>query len=420
MAKHIVLQSFGSLGDLYPYLAIGKGLRERGHKVTLATSPVYRQRVAAAGLDFFAMRPDLDPGSPELLAKVMHPTQGTRYLFRDLTLPHLRPMYEDLLNATQNADLLVSAPLSLAAPLVAETTRIPWVSSVLAPVSLFSAHDPAYLGNALSDWRVHFGPRLNRLFLRLTRAVTERWAQPLYAFRRELGLAQGANPFLEGQHSSRKVLALFSSVLATPQPDWPDNTVLTGFPFWADDTPLAPELLNFLEAGEAPVVFTLGSAAVYTAGDFYTESLKAVERLGCRAVLLIGSKAHNRLPERVPDSVAAHVFVAEYAPHAFLFERAAAVVHQGGIGTTAQGLRAGVPCLVVPFAHDQFDNGKRVERLGVGKVVAKRRFQAEQVTQILEALLTDEAMRQQARRVGERVRAERGVATACGEIERRC
>lgn len=414
MPKHIVLQSFGSLGDLYPYLALGLELHRRGHAVTLASSEAYRQRITATGLGFAAIRPDLDPASPELLAKVMHPTQGTRFVFRELTLPHLRPMYEDLLEVTRKADVLVSAPLALAAPMVAEKTGIPWISSVLAPVSLFSAHDPSYLGTLASDWRVPLGRRINRWFFQVAQAVTESWARPLYDFRRELGLVKGRNPFFAGQHSSRKVIALFSSVLAKPQPDWPENTVITGFPFWDEESLLGAELGAFLEAGDSPVIFTLGSAAVYTAADFFLESLKAAERLGRRAVLLVGSSQHNPLPERLPEGV----FVADYAPHALLFRRAAAIVHQGGIGTTAQALRAGVPSLIVPFAHDQFDNAKRVERLGVGRVLPKPRYRAERVAQQLEALLVSEHARQQAKRVGKRVRGEHGVAVACDELER--
>ncbi|MCA9839725.1 MAG: glycosyltransferase family 1 protein [Trueperaceae bacterium] len=413
MGKHILFHTIGSLGDLYPYFALGLELKKRGHKVSIATSEVYRQRIRALGFDFHAIRPDLDPSSPELLAKVMDPVNGTRFVFRDMTVPHLRAMYEDLSKVAVGVDLMISSVLTLAAPIVAEKPGVKWYSSVLAPVSLFSNFDPPIMNSPLINWISSRGPRASRMIFGLARQMTDSWAKPLYAFRQELGLDKGRQPFFEGQHSPAGGLALFSPVFAQPQQDWPVNTHLTGFPFFDADRSLDADLKAFLDDGDPPVIFTLGSAAVYTAGDFYQESLKVIENLGCRAVLLIGERETNRLPDNLPKNL----FVCPYAPHSELFPRGAAIIHQGGIGTTAQGLRSGVPTLVVPFAQDQFDNGARVERLGTGKALKKTLFTTKRATPLLESLLQDASLKQKAQTVAAQIRQENGVKNACDLIE---
>jgi len=213
------------------------------------------------------------------------------------------------------------------------------------------------------------------------------------------------------------VLALFSSVIAPRQPDWPPQTRVTGFPFYdrrdraGDDAALDPELVKFLDAGAPPVVFTLGSSAVYVAGDFYRESIKAARAAGVRALLLVGEKQYR--PTALPEGVAAF----DYAPYGKLLPHARAVVHQGGIGTTAQGLRAGIPALVVPFSHDQFDNGSRVVRTGTGRMLPRSKYNASSAARELRALLADESYTTRAVEVGRQVRSEDGASAAADAIE---
>src|SRR5262249_49524448 len=154
-----------------------------------------------------------------------------------------------------------------------------------------------------------------------------------------------------GQHSPTCVLALFSKVFAQPQPDWPNNSHVTGFCFYdgRHEKPMSDELKTFLDAGPPPIVFTLGSSAVWVAGDFFQQSIHALKQLVQRAILLIGDD-RNTLPP-LPENI----FVADYAPYQQLFPRASVVIHHGGVGTTSQALLAGVPTLIVPFAFDQSD-----------------------------------------------------------------
>jgi rhamnosyltransferase subunit B len=409
--KHFLLHTFGSLGDLHPFMALGLGLQARGHKASIGTSEPYRASVEKAGLGFYPIRPNFDPHDPVLLAKIMDSKTGTQYVFKDLTLPHLRDTYADLMRTINDVDVLVSATLTLAVPMIAEKTGIPWISTVLAPVSFFSAHDPSVVNAPMSEWISKRGPDFNRWFFNMGKRFTNSWAKPLYKFRKELGLPKGQSPFFEAQHSPQLALALFSKHFAAPQKDWPKNSHITGFLFYDGEQSLEQDLESFLQAGEPPVVFTLGSAAVHTAGDFYIQSLEAVKQLGCRVVLLVGRENVGKF-SHLPKNI----FVSAYAPYSQLFPRASLVVHQGGIGTTAQVLKAGKPALVMPFAHDQFDNGLRVKRLGVGLTIKKQNYKPVRVRELLERLLNDNSIRTRAEVLGQNIRAEQALEDTCNLI----
>ncbi len=168
----IILSTFGSLGDVHPYMAIALGLQARGHRAVIATSALYRRKVEAEGIGFHAVRPDLpDPAAArELIRRVMDARRGTEYVFRDLWLPHLRESYDDLTAAARGADLLITHPITFSGPLVAEKTGIRWVSSVLSPISFFSAHEPLVLPPSPLLTRLYaLGPRAARVLLRLMR-----------------------------------------------------------------------------------------------------------------------------------------------------------------------------------------------------------------------------------------------------------
>ena len=416
--RRILLSTFGSLGDLHPYLAIARGLQIRGHEPIIATSAAYRDRVESLGIAFRPVPPDVpDPASPsELVARVMDARQGSELIFREIVMPSLPATYEATLAAAEGVDLLVSHPLTMTIRLVAERTGIPWVSTMLQPLGFFSADDPPALAAAPWVSRLDvFGPRYYRAMHRVIDRVTRGWIEPWRALRRELGLPPSAdNPIMAGQHSPLLVLALFSPLFAPKQRDWPSQTIVTGFPFFdhATDQELSPELAQFLADGPPPLLFTLGSAAVMDAGSFYEESVIAAKRLGQRAVLITGHDPRNH-PRQLPPGVLA----IPYAPYEEVFRSAAVIVHQGGIGTMAQALRAGRPMLVVPWAHDQPDNARRAVRLGVARSIARHRYTAARAAEQIGSLLTTPAVQQRAAEVGEVIQQEDGVAVACALLE---
>jgi UDP:flavonoid glycosyltransferase YjiC (YdhE family) len=414
--KRIVLTTIGSLGDLYPYLAIALGLRARGHEAVLATGACYRQKIEDLGLGFRAVRPDCDwVADPERMRRFMDLRRGLVRAYRELLVPVLHQSYEDTLAATEGADLLVSQ-MPLAARLVAEKTGIPWVSTIHIPSFFFSAHDlPVFPVAPFLTRKLRFlGPMFWGPLLWFSKRATRFLAAPWYRLRAELGLppAREANP-LGDSHSPLLVLALFSKVLADKQPDWPPHTVLTGFPLYdGGGAGLPPELARFLDDGPPPLVFTLGTAVSVDAGPFYEHSAAAAKLLGRRAVLILHN-ARNR-PAHLPEGVVAF----DYAPFSELFPRAAAIVHHGGIGTTGLAMRSGRLMLVMPCSWDQPDNAERVTRLGIGRGIPRHRYTPPRVAAELRQLLDDPAYSQRAAEIGERVRQEDGVQVACDALER--
>jgi len=412
--RRVLFATLGSFGDLYPFLAVGRGLRARGHRVAVATHAAYRGRVEEAGLDFREMRPDR-PRSAEALAAWMDRRNGPAFVFRDYLAPAIRDSYEDLSAAAGEADVLVSQTLALAAPLLAEKTGVPWVSAAFQPAMLYSAHDPP----RLPPLPFLQGPKplslhVNALLYEVAARGVQRWLAPLEALRRDLGLAPSrASPVLTGQHSPTRVLAMFSPLFGQPQPDWPAVVRQTGAVF-LDEAADEAALSALPGREEGAIVFTLGTAAVHAARAFFAESLGAAERLGRRAVLvLVSSGQHEGLPPRLPGGTV----ILDYAPYGRVFPVAAAIVHQGGLGTTALAVRAGAPMLVVPHAQDQIDNAARAARLGVARVLSPRRYTARTAASALAGILADQGMRERAQAAGRAIGAEDGVARACEEIE---
>ena len=414
MSRRIVINCWGSHGDVFPYVGLALALKARGHAPVVATAAIYRETVEREGIEYAHVGPDLDPSDQTLYERVMHPTKGTKVIVRELLMPKLRETYDELRQVVRGADLLVAHPITYAAPVLAEREKLPWVSTVLAPMLFFSAVDLPVLPQ--SPALVHarrLGAWAGRFVVSLARRMTLTWADAVHELRAELGLTRGGHPMLEGLFSPYLTLALFSSVLGRPQADWPRNVETTGFVFYNGPDRLGAELEAFLAAGPPPVVFTLGTSAVGAAGRFYQESAAAAARVGVRAVLLTGGFEQNR-PEGPPSS---DILLVDRAPHQLLFPRASAVVHQGGVGTTGQALRCGHPMLVVPHGHDQPDNAFRVTNLGVARTIYPKRYRADRVARELRRLLRDD-YRERAAATAAIVRQEDGAGAAAGAIER--
>jgi rhamnosyltransferase subunit B len=422
--KRILFTTWGSFGDIHPHMALAIALKERGHTTVVATSEIYREKIEAEGLEFAPLRPDLPSPDSEravqMIRKLSDTFRGPEYLFREVLMPHLRDTYDDMLRAATTkggADLIVSHQVPLTARLVAEVTGIKWISSVLFPIAFASIYDPPTPPQlpAIRDLAA-LHPEIARVLMGVGKWAMSFWTEPIQELRQELGLGRVDNPIFEGQHSSRLVLALFSRVLSDMQPDFPPNTVITGFPFYDRNDALGavtPDLERFLDAGEPPIMFTLGSSLVWLPGDFYKIAVEASAALGKRALLLTGDK--RNLPSgELPDTVGAF----DYAPHHYVMPRSLCSVHQCGIGTTGQALRSGRPMLVVPHGQDQPDNARRCVKLGVGRSLPISRLNSRNLISELSELLNHPSYSDNAAKVGARVRSESGTETACGLIEK--
>lgn len=411
----IVLSTFGSFGDIHPYMAIGMELQRRGHTPVVATMEIYREKIEGVGLAFAPVRPDIPQPreqDTELIEKIMEPMTGPRFLTEEVIFPAVRDSYADLLKAVAGADLLVTHPAAPAGPLLGRKIGMPWISTVLAPLSFYSAYDPPV--PPFWQWTRKLsvlGPGFMGFFLRRMQSLYK--AKAVTDFRAELGLEDNGNPMFEGQHSPRLVLALFSKIFGQRQPDWPKQTEITGFCFYDGnrDTQISPELIRFLDSGAPPIIFTLGSSAVWVARDFFEESIEAARRLGRRAVLLIGDE--RNLPRSLPEGIVA----VDYVPYQSLLPRACAVVHHGGVGTTSQGLLAGVPTLIVPFAFDQSDNAEHARKVGSSRTLYRNNYRAPRVANELHELLAKPGYARRALEIRQQLLQEDGPGRAADLIE---
>jgi UDP:flavonoid glycosyltransferase YjiC (YdhE family) len=413
----IVLATFGSLGDVHPMIALGIELKKRGHEVTLAAMEFYREKIETIGLHFAPMAPHMDPTAIDIeeFRAIVDAKTGPEKIIGDLIMPALPQMYKDLMAAVENADMLITGELIYAARSVVEKTGIKWVSTTLAPISFFSTYDPSVPPQA--PWFEHLrflGSGFHHVLYKLVRFSLAGLFEPYRKFREDLSLDPGQHPLFEGKFSDDLHLAMFSRALGKPQPDWPKNTIQTGFCFYdgqADTGTMPDGLEEFLDAGEPPIIFTLGSAAVMDAGNFFEESAKAAKALNRRAVLI--HSEHNKSPEELGENIAAF----DYAPYSRVFPRAACVVHQGGVGTTGQVLRAGVPQLVMPYGHDQHDNAARCRRIGVAEIISRDKYDAKAAAHALLELLSDSSYKKNALKAKNIVDSEHGTQAACDAIE---
>ncbi len=403
--------TLGSLGDVHPYIAVARALVARGHTAVIATSEEHRSVIEGAGVEFCAMYPALAQKEDyqASVAQMYDVRRGPEVLVRRFVMPHLRSACECLLEASRGADVLVSHPLAMALPLAAEKLGKPRVATVLSPLLFISAFDPPVIPEApwLYNLRI-FGPGVHRFLFRLAKYKIGSWEGPLRDLRTELGLAPARHSAMfEGHNSSLLNLAMFDAQLASPQPDWPVNTLVCGsalFDGAQPDAAVIDDLEKFLAAGDAPVVFALGSSAVWIAGDFWEKAVAATLKFGMRAILLTGP----HVPQALPENVRAY----PYLPYSMVFSRAAAVVHQAGIGTLSHALRAGRPQLIVPLAFDQPDNARRACSLGPGRTVPFRKVTAGRLAAEISELLGAPAYASAARRVAAQLAHTDGAARA--------
>ena len=417
MNKRILFATFGSLGDLHPYIALALELRRRGHQPVIASFSAFRDGVESAGIAFADMRPALESFGDKaaIVQRLFSSRDGPAYLVKEMFMPHIRASYEDLDRAAAECDLIVTHPLAFAGPLVAQQRGLPWASSVLAPMSLLSCMDPPLIGPApwLKSLRV-LGITPYRMAFGLAKFIVRQWEKPLHALRAELNLPPAPPAQFEGQYSPLLNLALFSPLLAAPQSDWPAHTVMCGFPRYDGkpvDVGVQAQLQGFLDAGDAPLVFGLGSSAVMVAGDFWRHAIAATQALGRRAILLTGMPPAQL--GKLPPSVQAF----EYLPYSAVFPHAAAVIHQAGIGTLAQALAAGRPQLIVPVAFDQPDNAQRAAALGVARLLPFKKVTAIKLAEALQPLLSNRAYTVRAAEVAATMASENPLGTACDCLE---
>lgn len=410
---HITLPVIGTRGDIQPFIVLAKGLKASGYEVTLAAPKNYEAWILDSGLDFFPLMDDIQP----LLKSNsgLRALESSRNLFatvsglRDMFTPIVQEIAVNLWQATHHTDAIVAdiwmSTLSMS---VAEVRDIPLLQVCLQPLAETSEF-PNLFFPTLPDWLPGAGLyNLSSYFL--SKQIL--WlvcGKHINEFRQKfLGLSPiGSRQFIDRLHSVPRLNCFSSHVV--PQPaEWPSNYHTSGFLTFEDDAWEPPQaLVDFLADGPPPVYVGFGSMAGNDPEGAARTIVAALEQSGQRGILLTGWGGIKAID--VPD----HILVINYASHHWLFPRMAAVVHHGGAGTTAAGLKAGVPTVVVPFFSDQFFWGDRVAKLGVGATsIPYRKLTSEKLAEAIIQVTSDEEIKANARQLGGLMRLENGLENA--------
>ena len=410
----ITMIAIGSTGDVRPYMLLGRELHARGHEVTIASFEPFERMITEAGLRFFKISGDV----VDMMSNIMRPGgNGVRVISSlEKTIRDVAPvLLRDLMRSCEGADALICTFFGSMYYSIAEKYRIPCIQTHYFPMDNNRAMP---ISSAPFQ---HLGPLWNsasyKIGYLLIGALEKRY---LTDWRRENGMAprklHTRPDYISGGHRVPVIYAVSPQVM--PRPDqWDEQIHMSGF--WYDDTPCAwqppQELRAFMEAGEPPIYVGFGSMVSGDMNHLFARVLRALRAARVRAVISTGwggeslrGKSGNRI-----------YFADDYVPHDWLFPRVKAVVHHGGAGTTASGLRAGKPTLVVPFGGDQPFWGARVHALGCGpRPIRREALTVNKLTRGILDLVTRDDYRVSAEALAESLRGEKGVRNAADVIER--
>ncbi|MCC6607605.1 MAG: glycosyltransferase family 1 protein [Anaerolineae bacterium] len=415
----IVIIALGSRGDVQPYVALGKGLHAAGHQVRLMTHDAFEPLVTAHGLEFKIARGNVQAvaDSPEMQALL---EKGNFLAINAYTAQAAQKAAlewaEDGLAACQGADLIVAGIGGLFIGLsLAEKLNRPLLQAYYVPFTPTSAFAGALLPKPLPGvlgWLNRFSHHAVRQIMWQGSRKADRLAR-----QQVLGLPKAPffGPFGAAQTRGLPILYGFSPAVIAPPADWPRLAQVTGYWFLEAETEWMPPpaLVDFLAAGPPPVYVGFGSMTNRKPEETAALVIAALQQTNQRAVLLSGWGGLRG--GDLPDSI----FMLDAAPHDWLLPRMAAVVHHGGAGTTAAGLRAGVPSIVVPFFADQPFWGHRVAQLGVGPApIPRAQLTVERLAVAIETAVTNQPMRQRAAELGAKIRAEAGVVNAVTIVQK--
>ncbi|MFN7021406.1 MAG: glycosyltransferase [Phycisphaerales bacterium] len=415
------LLTIGTAGDVHPLIGVGLALKRRGHEVVLVTNPHFQERIARVGLGFWPLGTADEYAAMVASPRLVHRSGGPMFVLHNLMIPAIVPTVRALehLRTAFKPDAVLAHHIALGAPHACERYRIPCATAVLAPLFWLSRHEPIVYPNVRVENLSRLADRALRRVLRLSaRFIIDR---PVSRAKREAGLPPVRNLVYteaRGVDPDRPVLALWSRQFRPPLPDDPTRGRICGFSWFDRGAPAhkpdEAELDRFLDEGEPPLVFTLGSSVVHHGQDVFDLAARATERLGRRALLLTGSRESARTAR--PGG--AGVRAVPYAPFSRILPAGCCTIHHGGIGTTAQALRAGRPAVVIPFANDEFDNAARARRLGAAVTVPRSGLSLKTLCGAIDRALGDPAIKGTAALIGQKLVSEDGAETAASELER--
>jgi len=412
----ITIIAIGSQGDVQPYIALGMGLQAAGHDVCLATHSNFESIARGRGLEFTAVE-----GNPRemLETEAGHALMETgrnivTHVRRLKTMANtlIQQVLSDSWKACQGTEAIVHSAFGFGCFYVAKKLGVPSIAAYHIPFTRTRAFPSATMPQlrlgGFYNWFSHVF--FEQLFWQTFRSYIDKWVQE------SLGLPRP--PFMGDFGTMHKrqypIVYGYSPTVVPKPPDWGDRIYVTGYWFLDRQSDWQPpaDLVDFLQSGPRPVYVGFGSMSNPKPEEVTETVLKALDRCKQRGILLTGWGGLSKAD--LPD----HVFKIESIPFDWLFPQMAAVVHHGGAGTIAAGLRAGIPSVIVPFFADQPFWGKRVYKLGVGpKPVPRKQLSVERLSKAISTAVNEKGMQQRAAEIGKRIRAEDGVAMAVDVID---
>lgn len=406
--KTILLCTIGSAGDVNPFIGIGQQLKKRGFRVALITSQYFETQARSVGLEFFGLGNAEDYQAIIQDPDLWSPDKGFKIFADRVVFPIMEPAYEIIAGFDPSKTILVAQGQFFAAHIAHEKSGFPFITIHLQPAAFRSVHEFPLSPVSLPPFVIR------GLFGLIDALVLDRLFAPnINRFRQRLNLPAINKIFGDWMHSPQKNLGLFPDWFARPQPDWPPQTQLTSFVYYDKQNgneELPEGLARFLSAGSAPIIFTAGTAMKH-AGQFFLDCIEACQLLGQRGILL------TQHPEQLPSELPQGIQHFAYLPFSEVLPCALALVHHGGIGTTAQAIAAGIPQVIRPMAHDQPDTAARVEKLGIGATLSPGKFNAASLAEKLTPLITSQVVLDRCKSYADKIHPDRSLDETCTIIE---
>ncbi len=407
----VLVVAGGSHGDILPFIALGREFQRNGHEVRFYASAYFADLVEEAGLSFYGV------GTREEYLEVLrnphinHPLRSLKAI-ADLVDRSDPSLFEAITaEIVPGETIIVNSVLAFGARSLAEIHAVPSATIHLQPIAIVRDSSERSPGSGASAaWHGALGALKKCSWYLIDKFLLDPTIGAALNRRRiALGLSPVDRPFNHWIHDSDALVGLFPEWFAPLHRYGTPHLRLTGFPLYDGNSAALPaELEAFLAGGEAPIVFTAGTATGVS-HEFFSVSAEACRRSGKRGVLL------THVAEQVPETLPPGVVHCAYAPFSMLLPRASAFVHHGGIGSLSQALRAGVLQLIRPMAHDQFDNANRAVRLGVAVKIVARKYRVNEVVKAIERLTGDASIRDRCAHVAEKCSGD-SIATACKHI----
>lgn len=418
---YITILTIGSHGDIRPYVALGRGLKQAGYQIQIATHGHYQPLISRYGLDFVDVGGDPRQilASAEGQAWVESGQNVLRFIQQQLRVGQkiMRPILDQSWLACQNTDAIIFSVFGTPGYHIAEKLNVPCIAAWLQPLSPTTAFaspamPPMWQFGATYNWATHIGAAL-LAWLPFSRTFNQWRTQTLGL--PPLGLA---GPYRAFRQKKVPIIYGYSPTVIPKPHDWPDQLTIAGYWFLDRDDDWQPpaSLVDFLQAGSPPVYIGFGSMPSRDPAALLELAIGGLKQAGKRGVLLGGWSGLNLEGEL--SYLTDDIVIIESVPHDWLFPKMAALVHHGGAGTTAAGLRAGIPSIVIPFFADQPFWGYRLAQLGVGpQPIMRRDLTVQKLAKAIQQATNDKHMRCCAAKIGRSIRAENGVARAVEVVQ---